>query len=880
MAWRKTSTARGRARVMTAEVTEPRVAAHRKLTRRERRALAKSQRESLTAAAMVIRPDRGVTIQSKRWQDEAWDNWRSQGELWYATEWKGNAISRVRLKAAKIVPGSDEPEIVEDGPAAELMDRLAQGVGGQSVLMKSFSVKLDIAGDSYFIMYEDDDGTTHSGVYSTDVVRKDNSGNFSVRVDESAWVPLPAESLVVRIWNPDEQFPWLAISPTEPALGVLREIDLYNRKIITELTARVASNGVWLVPEEVTFPVRDEFSDAADPLISEFIDVASKAIQNPGSAAAALPIPMRVASEFIDKFKHIRFSDNVVQETLDGRDRALGRLAKMLNVPAEVLTGMGDVNHWCVPDDTQILTHDRGWVSESELHVGDVVYTLNVNTRLAEWQPVRDVARFDVDNIEMVKIAGRFHDSLSTPTHRWLIERDGQLTWTTSSELHHDDRIIRSMPTAVTSTVAKYDDAFVELLAWYVTDGTLTRTRAGSPAQARIGQSHRVNSANVDRIRAALVMWCGAAGDMNGALPTWREETHVSSGMTIFVLNRHARNAIIAEMTEPFRKILNLDVVHAFTHAQLELFISTFIAGDGGERNGSRQTAQRDVDRLAAVELAAIIAGYPVTTGARWSAGYKPGELTTLRIGKQPVDAKHRYDRPRVGDTDTEWYSGRIWCPVTDNTTWLAKRNGQVFFTGNSAWQIEEGAIKIHVLPTVETICRGLTVGYLQPGLSSQSLSEYAGDTDTDDDGEEDDVQYVVWYDASELEKKPDLGEKAIQLHDRVTISDAALRRATGFDDSDAPTESERNEQILTKLAYNGQQAVNSFEMLTGTPVAGGGGEESTTPPGANLPAPEPATGAAPIGPPSTSTTSPPVPSPDTSAVDSRFLEIVERTRP
>lgn len=543
MAWRRTSTARGRARVMSAEAQEPRAAAHRKLTRRERRAAEKKQRESLTAAAMVIRPDRGVTVQSKRWQDEAWDNWRGNGELWYATEWKANAVSRVRLKAAKIVPGSDEPEIVEDGPAAELMDRLAQGVGGQSVLMKSFSVKLDVAGDAYFIMYEDDDGTTRSGVYSADVVRKDNSGNFSVRVDESAWVPLPAESLVVRIWNPDEQFPWLAISPTEPALGVLREIDLYNRKIITELTARVASNGVWLIPEEVTFPVRDEYSDAADPLISEFIDVASKAIQNPGSAAAALPIPMRVAAEFIDKFRHIRFSDNVVQETLDGRDRALSRLAKMLNVPAEVLTGMGDVNHW-------------------------------------------------------------------------------------------------------------------------------------------------------------------------------------------------------------------------------------------------------------------------------------------------------------------------------------------------GAWQIEEGAIKVHILPSVETICRGLTVGYLQPGLSSQSLSEYANDTNPDDNGEEDDVQYVVWYDASELEKKPDLGEKAIQLHDRVAISDAALRRVTGFDDADAPTVEERNEQILTKLAYNGQQAVNSYEMLTGTPVAGGGGEESTTPPGANLPAPEPATGDTPIGPPGTATSPPPAPSPDTSTVDSRFLEIVERTRP
>jgi len=521
------------------------------LSRREHRALQRAakknaKKESLTAAAAIMRSDtRGTVIQKKRWQDEAWDNWRGNGELWYATEWKGNAVSRVRLKAAKIVPGSDEPEIVDDGPAAELMEQLAGGIGGQSVLMKSFSIKLDIAGDSYFIMYVDEEGVTHSGVYSADVVRKDTSGGFSLQLDESGPVPLPRESLVVRIWNPDEQYPWLAISPTEPALSVLREVDLYNRKIITELTARIASNGVWLIPDEVTFPVRDEFSDAPDPFISEWIDVASKAIQNPGSAAAALPIPMRVPADFIDKFEHVRFSDNVVKETLDGRDRALSRLAKMLNVPAEVLTGMGDVNHW-------------------------------------------------------------------------------------------------------------------------------------------------------------------------------------------------------------------------------------------------------------------------------------------------------------------------------------------------GSWKIEDSAIKIHVLPTVETICRGLTVGYLQPALSNQSLEEF-DDNDVADDANGEQAQYVVWYDASELEKQPDLGERAVQLHDRVAISDEALRRATGFDDSDAPTDEERNAQILKKLAYSGQQVTNAYEELTGTPVAGVGDEESTTSPEANLPAPAPAAGPAPtvVRPPSTRTEVPSGESggPPGASVDTTFLEIVERTR-
>jgi hypothetical protein len=526
VAWRKTPSAARRA-VTAGGARAP--------SRRERR---RQERNAVTAAATIVRSDRSAIIQKKRWQDEAWDQWRANGELWYATEWKANALSRVRLKAAKIVPGADEPEIVDTGPAAELMEQFAGGIGGQSPLLKSFSIKLDIAGDSYYVLYEDDEGVRHSGVYSADVIRKETNGSFSIQVDETGWVALPQESLVVRIWNQDEQFPWLAISPTEPALGTLREIDLYNRRIITELTSRLASNGLLFIPDEVTFPVRDEFSDAADPFISELIDVMQKAIQNPGSAAAALPIPVRVTADMIDKFQHMEFSGNVVEETLSGRDRALGRLAKMLNVPAEVLTGMGDVNHW-------------------------------------------------------------------------------------------------------------------------------------------------------------------------------------------------------------------------------------------------------------------------------------------------------------------------------------------------GAWQIEDAAVEIHVVPTVETICRGLTIGYLLPGLSGDSLTEYDENGDPIEELAEGE-QYVVWYDTSELKKKPDLGERAVQLHDRVAISDAALRRATGFDDGDAPTDEERDRQILTKLAYSGQQAVNSYELLTGTPVAEPEGEAApAAEPSVNLPAPGSAPGPNAPGLPATRGELPP--GPGESTIDSRFLEITER---
>lgn len=495
--WRKTASASRRtSTVSTLSRAERRV----RPPRRERRK--NTPEKALTASTAVLRTDRGTTIVKKQWQEEAWSQYRAAGEAWYAIEWLANAISRVRLKAGRVVDGGDEPELVEDGPVAEIVEALAGGVGGRAALLKSFTVKLMVPGDSYLVGYEDDLGVSHWNVYSVDVVRKEMSGGFSIRVDESTWMPLPNESLVVRVWNQDEQFPWMAVSPMMPALAVLREIDLYNRQIITQLTSRLASNGILLIPDEATFPVREEFSDAADPLVSELIDVASKAIQNPGSAAAALPIPLRMPSELIEKLRHMTFADSIMEETLDGRDRALKRLATMLNVPPEVLTGMGNTNHW-------------------------------------------------------------------------------------------------------------------------------------------------------------------------------------------------------------------------------------------------------------------------------------------------------------------------------------------------SAAQIEAQAIKVNIAPVVETICRGLTEGYLLPALADAGLAEYdpTGANELEYDG----ARYVVWYDASELSEKPDYSERAVQLHDRVVISDAALRRASGFDDGDAPTEEERNTQILTRLSYNGQQAVNSYEMLTGTPVPAP--VVAPGQPGTNLPVPGPGIG-------------------------------------
>lgn len=300
---------------------------------------------SLIASAAILRPDKNLVIRKESWQDEAWSYYDSLGEFEYAIDWKSSAMSRVRLRAAKMVPGSDEPEFVNDGPIEEVVQSLAGGVGGQSSMLKSFTVKLDVPGDSYLIG-EETDGEIIWSVFSSETVQSDRSGQFKIRVEESVWRPLSRNSIVIRVWIPDERFPWKATSPTKAALGTMREIDLYNRHIISTLVSRLAFNGLLLIPREVTFPVNEQFENEADPFVAELIDIASKSIENPGSASAAIPIPIKVPAQYIEQFKHLILASGVTKEVLDAREKSLLRLAKMVNIPQEILTGMGDVNHW------------------------------------------------------------------------------------------------------------------------------------------------------------------------------------------------------------------------------------------------------------------------------------------------------------------------------------------------------------------------------------------------------------------------------------------------------------------------------------------------------------------------------------------------------
>ena len=363
-----------------------------------------------------------------------------------------------------------------------------------------------------------------------------------------------------------------------------------------------------------------------------------------------------------------------------------------------------DGNGWidigyCVDEETEILTR-QGWRSYRDLREGDVVLTLDHRLGVSAWQPVLEVCVFPARAREMVRMEGGGHSSLTTPQHRWPVERyraragavrrlgaDGRWTaagraarevtgyerlWVTTETIGDRDHIPVAAPCADLPVEPKWSDAFVELVAWFSAEGTTVPQASG----AVMRRSH-ANSAHVARVRAALAEVFGPpAADLPHAeaMPRWREVA--DTRRAVFHLSAEAARRLLDAApggVPSFGFLLTL------TRAQLSLFIETcLVAVDAGKEG----PAYRSRAAAEAYMYAVLLSGGSATLRAE-------PPVRSRRSGRWTVEAGRRqHVAPRPGGTglivSRETYHGEIWCPRTENQSWLARRDGTVYFTGNT----------------------------------------------------------------------------------------------------------------------------------------------------------------------------------------------------
>jgi hypothetical protein len=347
------------------------------------------------------------------------------------------------------------------------------------------------------------------------------------------------------------------------------------------------------------------------------------------------------------------------------------RLAEMFVKLCERYATRSNWRGYCVDAETQALTQ-RGWLSYNEITESDVI--LSYDGTDLQWSRIFSIFR-DQYNGLMHKLTVRGMDALVTPEHKFVTDRG----LVKAEHILHSDKIIL-IGNAVSSTAEKYSNSYVELIGWIVTEGNYQFDKKTVTVYQNEGPY-------ADRIRNCL----------NTLSYRFTESADPKNNIR-FLINRKDSVDLMNKFSE---KNLTMEFILELSENQRQLLINTMVDGDGCRRGSNLSYTQKNpkgVDMFQAlctisglktnahyrenkISFGKLVNYYEVNVFSRKSTngtcidfhGGRVGNKTAVGRGKQ-----HHPNRP------TTPYHGLVWCPETEYGSFVARRNGKVYLTGNT----------------------------------------------------------------------------------------------------------------------------------------------------------------------------------------------------
>lgn len=297
---------------------------------------------------------------AQSWQADAWGYRDMIGELRFAGQFKARAVARVRYFPAQVVPDEDEPLPFDaDGvtvaaalqrAAEEELSRLPLDAGYR--FLGVMDENLTVAGECWLHGYQDEAGDEQWEVLSISEVLLGQDGMITIRrhgdsIGRQLDPDGPEEML--RLWVPHPRWGNLADSPMRALQDVCEDIVLHGREMRAVARSRIAANGVFKIPRGLALllATREDSIGADDEgFMAEFAAALTAPIHNEGHPGAVAPAAVIGDLEDLEGFTHIRIDRESSEEIIEKVEQGLARLARGLDIPPEIITGMGDANHW------------------------------------------------------------------------------------------------------------------------------------------------------------------------------------------------------------------------------------------------------------------------------------------------------------------------------------------------------------------------------------------------------------------------------------------------------------------------------------------------------------------------------------------------------
>lgn len=355
-------------------------------------------------------------------------------------------------------------------------------------------------------------------------------------------------------------------------------------------------------------------------------------------------------------------------------------------------------NYMCVDEKTECLTRRAGWTNYKDLRVYDEILSYEPSTDSLRWQPVLDkfVGEY---NGQLCKLSSRGFESLSTPNHRWpVFGSNGKLKVKLSEEFPKSHFYSIKRTARYNSSKEVYSDSYVKLVAWYMTEGSVSEDKR----RVSISQSETHNPHHVSEIRGVLRAnkifkvnehpeYSGGNYGVRNSQGWWYGESKREDGVVSFRI-RGEHTARLVKDCQGKDKVPSAEFLSNLSSRQAALFVETCIKGDGYTEQG--RFGQSNKGRLDAFLFACVLAGIAPTwqeqRDTRHPSSFKRSMTHyTAYCGRKSRNINAKSIKQEMVD-----YEGDVWCPVTPSSFWLARRDGCTFITGNTAVHKDAGDLK------------------------------------------------------------------------------------------------------------------------------------------------------------------------------------------
>lgn len=378
------------------------------------------------------------------------------------------------------------------------------------------------------------------------------------------------------------------------------------------------------------------------------------------------------------------------------------------------------LNFPCLLPSSQALSKTKGWVNYEDLKVGDEILAFNRDIGESEWQKVERVNVFDYDG-DMIRLKTKHLDVLSTPDHRWVVTKPNKISKLDKTEVLTSDELYNSdKPYAIpiraphnNQVKARYSDAYVAFLGWYLTDGHLKNGNI-----VRICQSNTANPHKVDIIDSIM------------------EELDVE-------FSRREKNQVIWEIRDPGfvyklnrlvpERKLNMRLLTRLTNPQLSILLENMRLGDGWSVWATGDKTQGELLQALVVlcnntssmyelshegDLSYFKDKKPSKYGQEFVRATKTSYGVKFFNFRKSVNTKNTYNSEN--NLTKEKYVGKVWCPTVKSGAFFTRVIGEdkryrTLITGNCQSAASDmclfGSILIYYLmrqgklPPTKSVC-------------------------------------------------------------------------------------------------------------------------------------------------------------------------------